>query len=101
MTVWFLYCTLIHVSDFVCVCVCVCTGSTYIACDWDAEVKEKCYDEEAIKVKLKLPYSSKLPQGDNLCYFYQGGCLCTCIIQQFTANQLLTKYIASHICCVV
>ena len=33
-------------------CVCVCTGSTYIACDWDAEVKEKCYDEEAIKVKL-------------------------------------------------
>ena len=37
-----------------CVCVCVCTGSTYIACDWDAEVKEKCYDEEAIKVKLCL-----------------------------------------------
>ena len=35
------YCTLI--SDFVCVC----RLNLQLACDWDAEVQEKCYDEEA------------------------------------------------------
>ncbi len=31
---------------------CVLVGSTYIACDWDQEVKEQCYNEEKSKVHM-------------------------------------------------
>ena len=28
----------------------MCVGSTYIACDWEEEVREKCYNEDMSKV---------------------------------------------------
>ncbi len=34
------------------VCMFVLAGSTYIACDWDQEVKEQCYNEEKSKVHM-------------------------------------------------
>jgi hypothetical protein len=30
-----------------------CEGQTYIACDWDSDVKEKCYDISKADVSIK------------------------------------------------
>ena len=33
-----------------------CLGHTYVGCDWDQEMKEKCYDVKAAKVSTTTIY---------------------------------------------
>ena len=67
-------CVYVHVCVCVCACVCVCVcvfveayecsyyselyvsfcppGQTYIACHWQTDVKDKCYDLDAARVNI-------------------------------------------------